>query len=74
MRFEFLHRLVRVVDEGEASALATTVMCSESKDADLILIGFVELRELFSEFIFGAIRAVGVEDISKDSDISIFFV
>lgn len=63
MWLEFLHRLVRVVDEGETGALASAVVCSKAKDADLVFVGFVELGEFLSQFIFGAVRAAGVEDI-----------
>ncbi len=48
MWLELLHGLVRVVDQGESGALASTVMRSESEDADLIFVCFVELGELFS--------------------------
>jgi hypothetical protein len=60
MRFKFLHRLVRVVDESKPSALASTVVRSESKYADLVFVGFVELGKLFSKFILGAVRSAGV--------------
>lgn len=63
MWLELLHRLVRVVDEGETGALTAAVVCSESKDADLVFVGFVELGEFLSQFIFGAVGAAGVEDI-----------
>lgn len=43
MRLEFLHRFVRVVNEGEASALPSTVVRSETENADLVLVGLVEL-------------------------------
>ena len=31
MRLEFLHRLMTIVDESEACALASTVLCSEAE-------------------------------------------
>jgi hypothetical protein len=43
MWLELLHRLVRVIDEGEACALASTVVCSESEDTDLVFVCFVQL-------------------------------
>lgn len=63
MRLEFLHGLVRVVDEGEAGALATTVLRTEAEDGNLVLVGLVEVGDLLAEFILGDVGAVGVEDV-----------
>lgn len=43
---ELLHGLNGVVDQGETGSLATTILCSETKDVDLIGVGFVDLGEL----------------------------
>jgi hypothetical protein len=67
MWLEFLHRLVRVVDEGEARALASTIVGPEAEDADLILVGFVELGELFSKFVLGAVGPAGVKYIPNQA-------
>jgi hypothetical protein len=40
---ELLHRLGAVVDEGEASGLATTVLGAETEDGDLVLVRLVKL-------------------------------
>jgi hypothetical protein len=45
-------------------------VCSESEDADLILVGFVELGNFFSKFIFGAIWAAGVKNVPAKSEVS----
>lgn len=60
---ELLHGLGAVVDEGEASGLATTVLGAETEDGDLVLVGLVQLGELGAELILGDVRAVGVEDV-----------
>lgn len=64
---KLLHRLGRVVDEGEASGLATTELCSEAKDADLLLLGLVETGELVAELLLGDVGAAGVEDVPVDA-------
>ena len=61
---ELLHRLGAVVDEGEASGLATTVLGAETEDGDLVLVGLVQLGELLAELILGDVRAVGVQDVT----------
>lgn len=61
---ELLHRLGAVVDEGEASGLATTVLGAETEDGDLVLVGLVELGELGAELILGDVGTVGVEDVT----------
>lgn len=63
VRLELLHRLVGVVDESEAGALATTVLGPEAEAVDLVLVGLVELGQLVAELILGDVGAVGVEDI-----------
>lgn len=61
---ELLHGLVGVVDESEASGLATTVLGAETEDGDLVLVGLVELGELLTELVLGDVGTVGVEDIT----------
>ena len=61
---ELLHGLGGVVDEGEAGALATTEVCLEAEDGDILLLGLVELTKLGTELILGDVGAVGVEDIA----------
>ena len=60
---ELLHGLGGVVDEGKAGALATTEVCLEAEDGDIVLLGLVELTELATELVLGDVGAVGVEDI-----------
>lgn len=64
MRFELLQGLGGVVDEGEAGALATTELRTETEDGDLVLGGAVEAGELLAEFVLGDVGAVGVEDVT----------
>ena len=64
MRLEFLHGFVRIVHQGEASALATTVLRTEAEDVHLVLVGLVEVGNLLAELIFGDVGAVGVEDVT----------
>ena len=67
---ELLHGLGAVVDEGEAGALATTVLGAETEDGDLVLVGLVQLGELLAELILGDVRAVGVQDVTVQQIIS----
>ena len=64
MRLEFLHHLVRVVDERESGALATTILCSEPEAGDLVFVGFVEFGEFLAEFVFRDVGTVRVEDVT----------
>lgn len=63
VRLELLQGLVGVVDQSETSALATTVLRTETEDGDLVLVGLVEVGQLVTELILGDVGAVGVEDI-----------
>jgi hypothetical protein len=54
---------MRVVDEGETSALATTILSTEAEDGDLVFGGLVEIGKLVTEIIFRDIRPVWVEDV-----------
>lgn len=61
---ELLHGLGRVVDEGEAGGLATTILAAEAKDGDLVLGGLVHAAELLGELVLGDTSTAGVEDIT----------
>lgn len=63
VRLELLQGLVRVIDEGEAGALAATVLRAEAENGDLVLVDLVHVGELAAELILGDVGAVGVEDI-----------
>ena len=63
VRLEFLQSLVGVVDESETSGLATTELCAETEDGDLVLVGLVEVGQLLTELILLDVGAVGVEDV-----------
>lgn len=67
MGLEFLQCLRRIVDESETSCLSTTELCLETEDVDLVLGGLVEFCELATEFIFGDVGSVWVEDITISS-------
>lgn len=64
MRLKLLHHLMAIIDERETGALATSVLGSEAEAGDLVFVGFVELGELLTEFVFGDVGAVGMKDIS----------
>jgi hypothetical protein len=70
---ELLHGLGGVVDESEAGALATTEVCLEAEDGDIVLLGLVELTELATELVLGDVGAVGVEDIATQQCQSLSF-
>lgn len=63
---ELLHRLGRVVHECETCALATTVLCLEAEDGDLVLGRLVKFGELAAELILGDVGAVWVKDIAVE--------
>lgn len=65
MRLELLQGLGGVVDESEAGALTTTVLCAETEDRDLVLVGLVKVGQLLTELVLGDVGAVGVEDVPK---------
>ena len=66
---ELLQRLCAVIDERKTSALATTVLCPEAENGDLVLACFVELRELGAKLVLGDIRAARMEDITADESL-----
>lgn len=66
VRLELLQGLSGVVDQGEAGALATTVLRAEAEDGDLVLVGLVETGELVAELILGDVGTVGVEDVTRE--------
>lgn len=67
MRLELLQGLGGVVDQSEAGALTTTVLCAETEDGDLVLVGLVQVGQLLTELVLGDVRAVGVEDVPRYS-------
>lgn len=66
VRLEFLQSLVGVVDESETSGLATTELCAETEDGNLVLVGLVEVGQLLTELILLDVGAVGVEDVPEN--------
>lgn len=72
VRLEFLQSLVGIVDESETSGLATTELCAETEDGDLVLVGLVEVGQLLTELILLDVGAVGVEDVPENMLDSIF--
>ena len=63
-RLELLHHLMAVVNQCEARALPTTILCPEPETRDLVFVGFVQLCELLAQLVFGYVGAVGVEDVT----------
>lgn len=70
VRLELLQGLLGVVDQSETGALATTVLCAETEDGDLVLVGLVQVGQLLTELILGDVGAVGVEDVPGNRDVS----
>ena len=68
---ELLQGLGGVVDESEAGGLATTVLCAETEDGDLVLVGLVQVGQLLAELILGDVGAVGVEDVPGKTEMSV---
>lgn len=67
VRLELLEGLLGVVHQSEAGALTTTVLCAETEDGDLVLVGLVQIGQLLAELVLGDVGAVGVEDVPKCS-------
>jgi len=63
--FKFFESLIRVVNQSEASGLATTILCTKTENRDLVFIGLVHLCEPGPEILFGDIGFVGVENIDN---------
>lgn len=61
---ELLHGLGGIVEEGEAGALAATVLGAETEDGDLVLGDLVERGELLAELILGDVGTRWVEDVT----------
>jgi hypothetical protein len=70
VRLELLQGLGGVVDEGKAGALTTTVLCAETEDGDLVLVGLVQVGQLLAELVLGDVGAVGVEDVPRFAKMS----
>ena len=51
VRLELLQALIRIVDEGETSGLATTEVGAESEDGDLVLVYLVGSSKLLAELV-----------------------
>lgn len=64
MRLELLHRLLAVVDEREAGALATAVLRAEPEAGDRVLGGFVEFGQFLAQLVLGDVGAGRVEYIA----------
>lgn len=67
LRLELLQVIMRVVDEGETSGLATTKVGAETENGDGGLVGLVELSELGPEVFLGDVGTSGVEDVTTES-------
>lgn len=61
---ELLHRLGGIVDESEAGGLATTELCPETENVDLLLVGLVHASQLLTEIILGDVGTAGVKDVT----------
>lgn len=65
---ELLESLVRVVDQAEAGRLASTELCANTEDGDLVLVDLVELGELSAEVILGDSCSSECQNQSSFSD------
>jgi len=61
---ELLHGVYRVVDEGETSGLATTILCSQTKDGDSRAVGLIDLSDLIAEVGLGDVWETRMEDVN----------
>lgn len=66
---ELLHGLGGVIDEGEASGLATTEVGAQTEDGDLFLLSLVQATELLAELLLGDVGTVGVQNVTVKRDI-----
>jgi hypothetical protein len=66
-RLELLHGLGGVLDESETSGLATTELCAETEDGDLVLLSLVHGGELVTELVLGDVGAAGVQNVTGRS-------
>lgn len=66
MRLELLHHLMAVVYQSEAGRFASSELCAETEAGYLVFVGLVKLGELLTEFVFGDVGAVGMEDITGE--------
>ena len=64
VRLELLHRLNRIVDQGETCRLAAAVLGAHAEDVDLVFVGFVDFGEFGAEVVFFDVGAVRVQDIT----------
>jgi hypothetical protein len=67
---ELLHRLGAVVHQGEASALAATILRPEAEHGHLVLGGLVKLAEFLAELVLGDVGAVGVQHVAVEGMLS----
>lgn len=66
MRFELLHDLMAVVYQSEPSRFAPTELRAETEAGYLIFVDLVSVGESLTEFVFGDVGAVGVEDVNYE--------
>ena len=66
MRFELLHDLMAVVYQSEPSRFAPTELRAETEAGNLIFVDLVSVGESLTEFVFGDVGAVGVEDVTVE--------
>lgn len=65
MRLELLHHLMAVVYQSESGRFASSELCAETEAGYLVFVGLVQLGEFLTEFVFGDVGAVLVEDIAR---------
>ena len=64
MGLKLLQGFWRIVDERETSCLSTAVLCLQTENIDLVLVGLVHVGELGSEFILGDVGTIRVKDVT----------
>jgi len=63
--FKFFKSLISVVNQSKPSGLATTILCAETKNRNLVLVGLVQFSELGPKIVLGDIGPIGVENIDN---------
>lgn len=66
MWLELLHDLMAIVYQSEPGRLASTELRAEAKAGHLVFVGLVSLGESLTEFVFGDVGAVRVEDVTVE--------
>lgn len=67
-RLEFLHHLIRIVDEREPRGFAPAILCPEPEDGHGVFAGFVEFGQFGPELVLGDVGTGRVEHVADFED------